>query len=99
MTRGARRATAALGAYPRASGFRNVPRWSSSNACRSCSCVFITMGPYHATGRLSASAGGAGSAQPTGSVGTARGPEALPNVPAPPNTYANACRVVSGSTG
>ena len=33
-----------------APGFRNVPRLSSSNACWSCSCVFITMGPYHATG-------------------------------------------------
>ena len=30
--------------------FRNVPRSSSSNACRSCSCVFMTIGPYHATG-------------------------------------------------
>ena len=26
------------------------PRSSSSNACRSCSCVFMTIGPYHATG-------------------------------------------------
>jgi len=38
--------------------------------------------------RFSASAGGAVSAQPTGSVGTARGPEALQNVPVSPNTYA-----------
>src|SRR5437764_2110263 len=30
--------------------FRNVPCCSSLNAFCSCSCVFITMGPYHATG-------------------------------------------------
>ncbi len=30
--------------------FKNVPRWSSSNAWRSSSCVFITIGPYQATG-------------------------------------------------
>src|SRR6266481_136228 len=30
--------------------FRNVPFSSSVKACRSCSCVFITMGPYQATG-------------------------------------------------
>src|SRR5437762_9395814 len=30
--------------------FKNFPCSSSSNACRSCSCVFITIGPYHATG-------------------------------------------------
>jgi hypothetical protein len=29
---------------------RNVPRSSSSKAWRSCSWVFMTMGPYHATG-------------------------------------------------
>jgi len=33
--------------------FRNVPFSSSSNACLSCACVFITIGPYHATGSLS----------------------------------------------
>src|SRR5262249_18166435 len=33
--------------------FRNVPCSSSSNACRSCSCVFITIGPYQATGSSS----------------------------------------------
>src|ERR1051326_7745421 len=32
---------------------RNLPVSSSSKACRSCSCVFITMGPYHATGSCS----------------------------------------------
>src|ERR1700746_308494 len=30
--------------------FRNVPCSSSRNACCSSCCVFITMGPYHATG-------------------------------------------------
>src|SRR5215469_1965268 len=97
---------------------RNVPSRSSMNACLSCSCVFITMGPYQATGsssglpetrrkripsspawtttssprskstsdRLSASDGGAVSSQPTGSVGTASGPEALQNFPAPAKT-------------
>src|ERR1700716_3373215 len=30
--------------------FRNVPSWSSANACLSCSWVFMTIGPYHATG-------------------------------------------------
>src|SRR6266446_1762321 len=30
--------------------FRKVPFSSSVKACRSCSCVFITMGPYQATG-------------------------------------------------
>ena len=35
--------------------FRKVPSLSSSKACLSCSCVFITMGPYHATGSLSGS--------------------------------------------
>ena len=33
--------------------FRNVPLSSSSNASRNCSCVFITIGPYQATGSLS----------------------------------------------
>src|SRR5579863_8243818 len=33
--------------------FKNVPSSSSSYACRSCSCVFITIGPYHATGSRS----------------------------------------------
>src|ERR1035441_2567014 len=33
--------------------FRNVPRSSSSNAWRNSCCVFITMGPYHATGSTS----------------------------------------------
>src|SRR5207248_5276945 len=108
--------------------FRNFPCSSSSKACRSCSCVFITIGPYHATGsssgfpdtsrkrmpsspactinssprsnstseRLSASeGGGAVSSQPTGSVGTSSGSEALQNFPAPANTYANACLVTS----
>ena len=36
-------------------GFKNVPSRSSSNAFCSCSCVFITIGPYHATGSLSGS--------------------------------------------
>ena len=27
-----------------------VPSCNSETACRSCSCVFITIGPYHATG-------------------------------------------------
>src|SRR5271166_4294004 len=40
------------GRTPRPS-FRKVPSWSSVNACRSCSCVFITIGPYHATGSSS----------------------------------------------
>ena len=39
--------------FPVYLSFRNVPSSSSSNACRSCSCVFITMGPYHATGSSS----------------------------------------------
>src|ERR1700753_2176176 len=30
--------------------FKNVPFSSSLNASRNCSCVFITIGPYHATG-------------------------------------------------
>src|SRR3984893_1131121 len=33
--------------------FRNVPSWSSANACFSCSWVFMTIGPYHATGSWS----------------------------------------------
>jgi len=37
-----------VGLHPRPLDFRNVPRWSSSSACRSCSCVFITIGTYHA---------------------------------------------------
>jgi len=32
---------------------RKVPSESSSNALRSSSCVFITIGPYHATGSSS----------------------------------------------
>jgi hypothetical protein len=39
--------------YPRLLSFRKVPSWSSVNACCSCSCVFITIGPYHATGSSS----------------------------------------------
>ena len=39
--------------YPRGSVFRNVPRSRSSKACRSSSCVFITIGPYQATGSSS----------------------------------------------
>jgi hypothetical protein len=39
--------------YPRPFFFRKVPSWSSVNACWSCSCVFITIGPYHATGSSS----------------------------------------------
>ena len=35
------------------SSFRNFPLSSSSNAWRSCSCVFMTMGPYQATGSSS----------------------------------------------
>src|SRR5262249_20902422 len=98
--------------------FKNVPFSSSLKACRSSSCVFITMGPYQATGsssglpetsrkrmpsspactatssprsnrtseRLSASEGGAVSSQPTPSVGTASGPDALQNFPDPANT-------------
>ena len=98
--------------------FRNVPFCSSRKACWSCSCVFITIGPYQATGsssgfpetsrnrmpsspactstsspaskrtseRLSASFGGVVSAQPTPSVGTARGLEALQNLPLPAKT-------------
>ena len=82
------------------------------------SCVFITIGPYQATGswsgfpetsrnripsspactvtssprskstseRLSASVGGVVSAHPTASVGTASGPDALQNFPAPAKT-------------
>ena len=46
--------------------------------------------------RLSASeGGGAVSSYPTGSVRTSSGSEALQNFPAPANTYAKACRVVS----
>src|ERR1700759_677897 len=30
--------------------FRNVPFSNSLNASLNCSCVFITIGPYHATG-------------------------------------------------
>src|SRR5947208_1832701 len=30
--------------------FRNVPCSSSWNASRNCSCVFLTIGPYHASG-------------------------------------------------
>src|SRR5258707_15850748 len=103
--------------------FKNVPRSSSSNACRNSACEFITIGPYHATGsssgfpetsrkrnpsspactitssprskstseRLSASDGGFVSSQPTDSVGTASGSEAVQNFPAPANTYPNAC--------
>src|SRR5208337_2616010 len=95
------------------------------------SCVFITIGPYHATGsssdfpetsrnripsslactvtssprskstseRLSASVEGDASAHPAGSVGTARGPDALQNFPAPAKTYAKAWRVVSMCKG
>src|SRR5215470_10433559 len=106
---------------------KNVPFSNSRNASRSCSCVFITIGPYHATGsssglpetnrnripsspactinssplsnstseRLSASEGGVVSSQPTGSVGTSSGSDALQNFPAPANTYAKAWRVVS----
>src|SRR5438874_6076712 len=107
---------------------KNVPSFNSRNASRNCSWVFITIGPYHATGsssgfpdtsrkrmpsspactinssprsnstseRLSASeGGGAVSSQPTGSVGTSSGSEALQNFPAPANTYANACLVTS----
>src|SRR6476646_7837305 len=33
--------------------FKNVPFSSSWNASRNCSCVFITIGPYHATGSCS----------------------------------------------
>src|SRR5215475_8085871 len=36
--------------HPRGYVLRNVPRSRSSNACRSSSCVFITIGPYQATG-------------------------------------------------
>jgi hypothetical protein len=32
--------------------FRNLPSRNSSNACCNCSCVFMTIGPYHATGSL-----------------------------------------------
>lgn len=35
--------------------FKKVPCSNSSNACRSCSCVFITIGPYQATGSCSGS--------------------------------------------
>src|SRR5215831_8645945 len=111
--------------FPRA--FKNVSSCNSRNASRNCSCVFITIGPYHATGsssglpdtsrkrmpsspactinssprsnstseRLSASEGGVVSSQPTGSVGTSSGSDALQNFPAPANTYAKAWRVVS----
>src|SRR4029077_10270224 len=33
--------------------FRNFPSCNSVNACCSCSCVFMTIGPYHATGSSS----------------------------------------------
>src|ERR1017187_6768209 len=107
--------------------FRKVPFSNSWKACWSCSCVFITMGPYQATGsssgfpetsrnlipsspawtttssplsnkineRLPASLGGWVSAQPTDSVGTASGLDALQNFPLPAKTYANEWRVVS----
>ena len=103
---------------PFSPSLRNVPSRSSVNAWRSSSCVFITMGPYQATGsssglpetrrkripsslacttsssprsnrtseRFSASEGGAVSSHPTGSVGTASGPDALQNLPAPAKT-------------
>src|SRR5258707_1241491 len=45
--------------------------------------------------RSSAAVGGEVSAQPTLSVGTASGPEALQNFPDPAKTYAKAWRVVS----
>src|SRR5213079_2736651 len=38
---------------PDRSYFRKVPSCNSSNAARSCSCVFITIGPYQATGSSS----------------------------------------------
>src|SRR5215471_11553542 len=37
--------------FPRA--FKNVPSCNSRNASRNCPCVFITIGPYHATGSSS----------------------------------------------
>ena len=40
-------------AHLRLVSFKNFPSCNSVNACRSCSCVFITMGPYHATGSSS----------------------------------------------
>src|ERR1035438_147739 len=66
-------------------------RMPSSPACT------VTSSPLSNTtsDRLSAAVGGATSAQPTPSVGTASGPEALQNFPAPAKTYAKACRVVS----
>src|SRR5437867_1944823 len=45
--------------------------------------------------RSSASEGGVVSSQPTPSVGTASGPDALQNLPEPAKTYAKALRVVS----
>jgi len=45
-----RRSPPAGGSYSCESGFRNVPASNSSNARRSSSWVFITIGPYHATG-------------------------------------------------
>src|ERR1700759_1076482 len=99
--------------------FRNVPFSNSLNASLNCSCVFITIGPYHATGscrglpetsrnrmpsspactvtslplpkstrlRFSTSVGTVVSDQPRPSVGTAKGSDALQNLPEPANTY------------
>ena len=49
-SRRTRHRACAPGSPSQARSARNVPRCNSSKACRSCSCVFITIGPYQATG-------------------------------------------------
>src|ERR1700730_8712641 len=42
-----------LNSYAEVLAFKNAPFSNSWNACWSCCCVFITIGPYHATGSSS----------------------------------------------
>src|SRR5580704_3625587 len=87
MTIGPYHATGSSSGFPET----NRNRIPSSPACT----VTSSPRPNSKSDRLLASDGGAVSAHPTDSVGTASGSDALQNFPAPANTYAKPCRDIS----
>src|SRR5215471_11489916 len=84
-----------IGPYQATGSFRGRPDTKRNRIPSSPACTVTSSPESKSTrDRLSASVARDVSVQPTPSVGTASGPEALQNLPVPAKTYANAWLVV-----
>src|SRR5262245_39663998 len=85
-----------MGPYQATGSFSGRPEMSRKRRpAGPASTATSSPGPKSTSVWSPASAGGLVSDQPSPSLGTASGPEALQNLPAPSNTYANALRPAS----